>query len=62
MLGKMKKAMVEAVNASDDDDAESVIGKHKEDGRPDVLYSTDYLLSELVMIIMGIKGEQHHVY
>jgi hypothetical protein len=57
MLGKMKKAMLEAaVNA------ESVIGKHKEDGRPDVLYATDYLLSELVMIVMGVKGEQHHVY
>jgi len=59
----MKKAMLEAaVNASEDDDAESVIGKHKEDGRPDVLYATDYLLSELVMIVMGVKGEQHHVY
>jgi hypothetical protein len=29
MLGKMKNKMLEAVNASEEEDAESILGKHK---------------------------------
>ena len=52
---KMKAKMLEAVNASEDDDDESIIEKH-EDGKPEVLYAHDDKLAELVMVVMGMKG------
>jgi hypothetical protein len=54
--------MLEAVNASDDDEVESGIYKRKEDRKPEVIYAHDFKLEELVMIVIGEKGEQHHVY
>lgn len=36
--------------------------KAKDDEKPNVLYATDYLMNELVMIMIGTDGEQHHVY
>jgi hypothetical protein len=36
--------------------------KTKDDEKPSVLYACDSTLNELVMIVIGIDGEQHHVY
>lgn len=34
----------------------------KDDEKPQVLYASDYTLHEMVMIVIGTDGEQHHVY
>lgn len=44
------------------DDADSSRSAKKEDGKPEVIYASDHPLTELVMVIKGEDGEQHHVY
>lgn len=32
------------------------------DSKPDVLYANDWELREMVMVVLGTDGQQHHVY
>jgi hypothetical protein len=32
------------------------------DKKPDVLYANDFQLTEMVMVVLGTDGRQHHVY
>ena len=55
------KAKIEEEKVLADDDEDSLKNDSDKDGKPKVIYANDDKLDEMVMIILGTAGEQHHV-
>jgi len=61
MKMSLAQGLREKINAIAEEEGEE-LKNAKDAEKPQVLYASDFTLHEMVMIVIGTDGEQHHVY